>query len=231
MKETDEKCNCEGCELKSLFFSNIEAYEIERICRIKIEKSFKKGEIILKEGDEITNFIYLKSGMVKLHRNLSTKKDQIINITKLFDFISLFSVFSETKYNYSVSAIEDSVTCNIKLSEIRKLILENGKFALDLIQKMSKNTDRIILQSLELKQRNLNGRVAFILLYFAKEIYNNLVFDLPVSRKEIGEYINMSTENVIRTFSEFRKDKIINIFGKTIEIIDLKNLEQISLLG
>ncbi len=231
MEEAVEKCNCEGCELKSLFFSNIEASAIERICRNKIEIPYKKGEIILKEGDEITNFIYLKSGIVKLHRNLSTKKDQIINITKLFDFISLFSVFSETHYNYSVSAIEDSVTCNIKLSEIRKIILENGKFALDLIQKMSKNTDRIILQSLELKQRNLNGRVAFILLYFAKDIYNNLVFDLPVSRKEIGEYINMSTENVIRTFSEFRKDKIINIFGKTIEIIDLKNLEQISLLG
>ena len=231
MQEVVGKCDCVGCELKSMFFSSIESSAIERICENKIEKSFKKGDIILKESSEITNFIYLKSGLVKLHRTLSNKKDQIINITKLLDFISLFSVFSETHYNYSVSAIEDSVTCNIKLDEIRKLILENGNFALELIQKMSKNTDRIILQSLELKQRNLNGRVAFILLYFAQEIYNDLVFDLPVSRKEIGEYINMSTENVIRTFSEFRKDKIINIFGKTIEIIDLKSLERISLLG
>jgi len=231
MQEIVGKCDCEGCELKSMFFSNIKASIIERICENKIEKSYKKGDIILKEGSEITDFIYLKSGIVKLHRTLSNKKDQIINITKLLDFISLFSVFSETRYNYSVSAIEDSVTCNIKLDEIRKLILENGNFALELIQKMSKNTDRIILQSLELKQRHLNGRVAFILLYFAQTIFNTLIFDLPVSRKEIGEYINMSTENVIRTFSEFRKDKIINIFGKTIEIIDLKSLERISLLG
>ena len=231
MLEVNGTCECEGCELKSLFFSNITASAIERICKIKFERSYKKGDIILKEGSEITNFIYLKSGIVKLHRTLSNKKDQIIKITKLFDFISLFSVFSETHYNYSVTAIENSVTCSIKLDEIIKLILENGNFGLDLIQKMSKNTDRIILQSLELKQRNLNGRIAFILLYFSKNIYNNLVFDLPVSRKEIGEYINMSTENVIRTFSEFRKDKVINIFGKTIEIVDLKSLEQISLLG
>ncbi len=231
MQKVVFKCDCEGCELRSLFFESVETSVIDRICEIKIEKNYKKGDIIAKEGNEIIDFIYLKSGIVKLHRTLSNKKDQIINITKLFDFISLFSVFSETHYNYSVSAIENSVTCNIKLDEIRKLILENGNFALELIRKMSKNTDRIILQSLELKQRNLNGRVAFILLYFAQNIYNNLVFDLPVSRKEIGEYINMSTENVIRTFSEFRKDKIINIFGKTIEIVDLKNLEQISQLG
>ena len=93
MQELVDKCNCEGCELKSLFFLNIESSTIERICKNKIEKSYKKGEIILKEGSEITNFIYLKSGIVKLHRTLSNKKDQIINITKLLDFISLFSVF------------------------------------------------------------------------------------------------------------------------------------------
>ena len=61
--------------------------------------------------------------------------------------------------------------------------------------------------------------------------YNSNIFELPVSRKEIGEFIDMTTENVIRTLSEFRKDNIIKINGKIIEIIDLSRLMQICEFG
>jgi CRP/FNR family transcriptional regulator len=58
-----------------------------------------------------------------------------------------------------------------------------------------------------------------------------MVFDLPVSRKEIADYIGMSTANVIRTLSDFKRDGIIKVFGKTIEIIDINKLEIISKRG
>ncbi|MCX6300597.1 MAG: helix-turn-helix domain-containing protein, partial [Bacteroidia bacterium] len=75
------------------------------------------------------------------------------------------------------------------------------------------------------------GRVAFVLLYFTKEIYNTRVFDLPISRKEIAEYIGMSTANVIRTLSDFKREGIIKVFGKTIEIVDIAKLEILSKRG
>ena len=58
-----------------------------------------------------------------------------------------------------------------------------------------------------------------------------MVFDLPVSRKEIADYIGMSTANVIRTLSDFKKDGIIKVFGKTIEIVDINKLEILSKRG
>ncbi len=71
----------------------------------------------------------------------------------------------------------------------------------------------------------------YVLLYFTNEIYNSRVFDLPVSRKEIADYIGMSTANVIRTLSDFKKEGIIRVFGKTIEVVDLNKLEIISKRG
>ena len=56
-------------------------------------------------------------------------------------------------------------------------------------------------------------------------------FDLPVSRKEIGELIGMTTENVIRIFSEFRQDGIISINGKSITILNKKNLHTLEKNG
>jgi CRP/FNR family transcriptional regulator len=59
-------------------------------------------------------------------------------------------------------------------------------------------------------------------------IYLNDRFELPVSRKEIAELIGMTTENVIRILSEFRKEGIIRINGKEIEIADKTKLQFLS---
>ena len=109
--------------------------------------------------------------------------------------------------------------------------MQNGGFAMGLLTKISKINDKIINQTLDIRQKNLIGRVAFVLLYFTKEIYNTRVFDLPVSRQEIADYIGMSTANVIRTLSDFKKEGIIKIFGKTIEVVDVNKLEILSKRG
>jgi CRP/FNR family transcriptional regulator len=109
--------------------------------------------------------------------------------------------------------------------------LKNGDFAMGLLTKMSEVNDRIITQTLDIRQKNLIGRVAFVLLYFTREIYNSRIYDLPVSRKEIADYIGMSTANVIRTLSDFKKDGIINVLGKTIEVADINKLEILSKRG
>lgn len=226
-----KNCNCEGCELKNLFFENVSNLDIESMCSRKTEKSYRKGETIIREGDDIKEFTYLKSGLVKLYRSGSGGREQIICFALPLDFVSLLSIFSEEKYNYSVTALLDSVTCSMRLDEVKALANQNGKFATGMMQKINKATDRIILDFLEVKQRRLLGRIAFILLYFSRDIFKNNTFDLPVSRKEIAEYIGMTVENVIRTLSDFRKDGIIKIYGTTIEIVDLKRLERISELS
>lgn len=52
--------------------------------------------------------------------------------------------------------------------------------------------------------------------------------EMPISRKEIAELIGMTTENVIRILSEFKKEEIIRIEGKEIEILDFDRLQMIS---
>jgi len=69
------------------------------------------------------------------------------------------------------------------------------------------------------------------LLYFSQDIYFSPEFDLPLSRKEMAEYVGMTTENVIRTLSEFRRDGILKIYGKTIQIVNIDILKSISEFG
>jgi CRP-like cAMP-binding protein len=231
VNEKKSTCICASCDFKDVVFSYLDDKSIEELCDHKEEQSFRKGEIINHEGEKIVNFKYLKSGLVKLYRRTSTGEEQVITITRPFEFVSNMSIFSEERYQYSVSALEDSVVCLIKLDYIKDLFFKNGGFAMGLLTKISMINDKIISQTLDIRQKNLIGRVAFVLLYFTKEIYNSRVFDLPVSRKEIADYIGMSTANVIRTLSNFKREGIIRVFGKTIEIVDIAKLEIISKRG
>jgi CRP-like cAMP-binding protein len=227
----NKACICENCEFREIVFSYLDDATIQDLCNHKEENKFRKGEIINHEGEKITSFKYLKSGLVKLYRRTPNGDEQVITITKPFEFVSNMNIFSEDRYRYSVAAVEDSVVCTVSLDFIKNLFLKNGGFAMGLMTKISAINDKIINQTLDIRQKNLVGRVAFILLYFTKDIYNSRVFDLPVSRKEIADFIGMSTANVIRTMSDFKREGIIKVFGKTIEIVDIDKLEIISKRG
>jgi CRP-like cAMP-binding protein len=231
VNEKKKPCICASCDFRDVVFSYLDDSSIDDLCNHKEEQFFRKGEIINHEGEKINTFKYLKSGLVKLYRRTSTGEEQVITITRPFEFVSNMSIFSEERYQYSVSALEDSVVCLVKLDFIKELFLKNGGFAMGLLTKISMINDKIITQTLDIRQKNLIGRVAFVMLYFTKEIYKSRVFDLPVSRKEIADYIGMSTANVIRTLSEFKREGIIRVFGKTIEVVDIEKLEVISKRG
>lgn len=227
----DISCNCNNCELKELFVGSLEQDHMEAVCSNKKEKVYSEGEVIIKESTRIREFTYLKSGLVKLFKSDPSGSEQIITIAKPMDYVSLLSVFSNDRYNYSVTALEDSVTCTLDLENLKEMMLENGGLALSLLQKMSRAADRIILDTLEIRKKHLRGRVAYLLLYFSENIYFESEFDLPLTRKEMAEYVGMTTENVIRTLSEFRKDGILKIYGKTINIVNLDTLKSIAEFG
>lgn len=219
-------CQCETCDLKMLFFNCISSDKIEEYCESRTETTYEEGDSIIVQGNSISEFLYLKEGLVKLFRTTENNEEQIISFGKPYDFVSILSVFSNTNYNYSVTALQKSVVCSFSLNQILELVQSNGTFALHLIQTLTKSSDRIILDSLNLLQKRLYGRIAYLLMYFADEIFRSNEFDLPLSRKEIAQYIGMSQENVIRALSSLRKDGTIQVFGKSISIKDKERLSR-----
>ncbi len=231
MNKAKRELNCETCDYKSYLFDTLNHEEQLEVNGNKTERNYRRGEIVCREGDEIREFIYLKEGLVKLYQEATGRHEHILSIAKPMDFIGLLTVFSNSTYLYSIRAVEDSSLCFIKLDTIKTIIKQNGDFALSILEKMSTISDQVLKTQIDLAGKQLRGRIAYIILLFADQIYHSAKFDLPISRKELGDLIEMRTENVIRTLSEFRKDGILHIEGKTLEIRNMDLLRKISELG
>lgn len=226
-----KQSTCTQCVYRSWAFNKLTTDQLKKIDQSRHEVHYKKGEVICREGEEVQSFLYLQEGLVKLFTTEKNDKEHIISVAKPLDFIGLLSIFSNKIHIYTISAIEDSVICLVDLQLIKNLMQENGNFALDFIEKISKVADDVINTRVSISTKQLRGRIAYILLFFAEHIYGKNDYELPISRKEIAQLIDMSTENVIRILSEFRKDNIISIEGKTIKIDDPERLKRIYTLG
>ncbi len=223
--------NCKTCKFRSPLFDRLSDAELEIIDSHKKSFTVPKGTEICTIGQPIREFIYLVEGIVKLQKINRDGRQQIVSIARPKDFVGLLSVFSDQTYQYSITTLVESTFCRIDLNIMRKVAAENGQFALDILKYISKVSDEIIRHTYAINSKNLRGRIAMILLDFANKHFQSDTFTLPVSRKELAELIDMTPENVIRILSEFRRDGLVNVKGKHIEILNRKMLEKIRDLG
>ncbi len=212
-------------------FGSLTDEEYSMINTSRKEYVYKRGEVIKKEGSPIDSFLYLRSGLLKLYKTDKSGKDHILSLNKPGDFISLLSIFSNSEYKYSIAALEETRVCDIELPVLKEVIALNSEFALRVLNRISTVSDDIIESQFEIRRRQVKGRIAYFLLFLSDRIYRSSEFRLPVTRREIGELISMTTENTIRTLSEFKKDGIIEMDGRVIRILDMDRLESISKTG
>ena len=221
----------QDCMFRAQFFGKLTDNEIELLESNKIELQFRKGEKVIAEGQNIKELIYIKNGMVKLSKLSIDKKESIVSLARAKSFIGFLTIFSQDKYQYSITTLKDSDVCFIDILTFKDIIKRNGEFALDILSKINNVSDEIIYNHVNIASKRLRGRIAYLLIWLSKEIFLNSRFNLPLTRREIGEMINMSTANVIRMLSEFRKDGIIDIHDHTIEILKPGTLEKIAKNG
>jgi len=220
-----ETNHCSVCVYRKLIFGKLNKEELDLVNGSKEEIFYNKGEIIQDENAPIDSFMYLKEGLVKLHKHESTSKDQIISIAMPQDFIGLINIFSDHPVKLSITALENSTICKIDLNALKQVIIKNGQFAMDILARIGEISNGIIESQFQINSKQLRGRIAYILLMFAEKIYHSESFTLPISRKEIAELINMTTENVIRILSEFKNEGIIQLNGKDVLLLKPDKLE------
>jgi CRP/FNR family transcriptional regulator, polysaccharide utilization system transcription regulator len=188
----------------------------------------RKGETIFIQERPVTHLIYIKSGLIKLFKEIEENRNIIINIVPPRQFLGLGSVFSGDLYPYSASSIEGGELIYTATAAIRDLFEVNGKFGMRLMALLSAQKMFVIDRMIALTKKQVPGRIAEMLLDFAQNIYHTNAYMLPISRTEIADYVQTTKETVSRTLTEFKNDRIIELNDKNVV---LKSLDLLGILN
>jgi CRP/FNR family transcriptional regulator, polysaccharide utilization system transcription regulator len=194
-------------------------------------KKFKKKDKVFVQGEKITHIYCVKSGMLKVFKTSRNNRNVILNIASEGMFPGLMSLIAGNSHSFSSTAINDAEVYTIELNVFRRLLLENGDYALQIINLISSDACSLSEKLMSLNHKQLPGRVAELILYFSEEIYRSRIFTFPITRRELAELAGTTKESLIRTLTEFKNDKIIEMSGSRLEIKSMEIIKTLSVLG
>lgn len=216
--------NCIDCNLKSKPFQQLTEPQMHRVDEHRSELSFKKGELLDKQGMFMTHIIFIREGFVKLYLE-SDDGITILGIAQPGSFIGLQALYGESVIPFSAEAITDTEVCMKDINVFRELILENPGFAREIIELLNVDLIQAYRRMSSLATKHVNCRFAELLLFLSNVLYQSNPFHLSLSNKDIADLISTSPESISRLIADFNHQGFISSKGRTFEILDFNKLE------
>ena len=219
--------HCSNCLNRSSCFNELTLNELDKVSHNKVEITYKKGETIIKQRSFASHIYFIKSGWTKVAIENDTKT-LIIELVGKGSMLGITSLNHKDVYNFSVVALSDVRVCEINVDIISAIMKNNISFSANIMKNLNKTIDNLLRKIISLYHKKTNEKIAEMLIMLADNIYLKHSFTITLSRKEMAEYANVATENLVRALKEFEAQKLISLKGKNISILDYDRLETLS---
>jgi CRP/FNR family transcriptional regulator, polysaccharide utilization system transcription regulator len=221
-------------EGSSSIFKGLNQKDKETLSGSHTHSVLKKGQFLFQEGEKPHGLICLVSGKAKVFKEGVGGRGQILKMVRQQGVIGYKMLFSDGPWPFSAMAIEDSAICTLEKHAIIRLLKKNSDLSLKFLRVVSEELYISNNRLVSLTQKHIRGRLAESLLIL-RDTYgyeaDGTTIRAVMSREDIANLSNMTTSNAIRTLSGLAEERIINIRGRRISILDDSQLEHISELG
>jgi len=196
------------------------AQGIEELKKLSSDKKihrFAKKEELFMEGDEPTSLVFVVKGQVKTFKTNEQGKELITGIHRSGDFIGYSDLIEGMDYRESAIAMEETEVCFIPRQDFFTLLYSNRDVASRFIKMLSNNLKEMEERLINLAYNSVRKRVAEALITIQKK---NDQSSFTVTREDLASMVGTATESVIRTLSDFKDEKLIDIKDKQIVMLN-----------
>ncbi|HEY4198125.1 MAG TPA: Crp/Fnr family transcriptional regulator [Mucilaginibacter sp.] len=194
----------------------------------KTEQTYKKGEIIFREGTQPSGIFYIVSGKVKKYKVDKEGKEQIIYVANTGELLGYHAVLAEDRYPDFAAVLEESIIAFIPKENFLDAIYQSDVLNRRLLKTLS-HEFAVLANSLTLfAQKSVRERLALQLIIMREKYKVNFKPGMPVeinmSRDDLSSLVGTVRENVIRMLSQFKDEGILETKGRKIIVLDVKKL-------
>jgi CRP-like cAMP-binding protein len=189
---------------------------------------FSKKQALYQEGKRPRFLYYLISGKVKAFKVHEDGKEYITDLFSAGDFIGYTALIDDKNYDDSAVILEDADIMQIPREDFLQMMYSDINIAAKFIHIITHNVKEKEERLLSLAYSSLRKRVAKALVDIHEKFNapgNNNVIEF--SRDDIAQYVGTATESLIRTLSDFKSEKLIDIKSGKISIVNLEKLKNL----
>ena len=207
---------------KNPIFATLSSRERSILSANCILLEFDEEELFIKSESMLFSVYFIASGMVKVRDS----KKNLFWLSGESDFLGLISLYIKKPVFFSAYAVPQTKIFQIEANVFRKFMATNPQFLDKVFQQNGNDIHQFIQSNTVYKKNKIGGAMAdFLLQYSEKGFLEHL------TRKEIGEILGYSRENITKVMQTYIKEGYIKEEGKHITIVNKAILEQLRKFG
>jgi len=192
---------------------------------------YPRGSALFHEGDRTKAVFVMCSGKVKVSATSKDGRTMILRIAGAGDVLGMSSALAAGEYEVTAEALEPCRARVLPLKHLNTMLQQYGDASMGAAKALAVDYraafDEVRLISLSASP---SGRVARLILDWADEARKSsrAFVTMSLTHEEVAAIAGTSRETVTRTFSRFRKDKIIATRGVALTVLQPRALEYMS---
>jgi CRP/FNR family transcriptional regulator, polysaccharide utilization system transcription regulator len=210
-------------------FSPLSSQEVQSLNADVETHYFPRGEILYEENHRINGCYFVEKGIVKIFKTGIDGKEQIIRFAKAGDLIGFRSVINTELACTTAKIIDDAQLLYIHGPHLMDLLKKNPEFSMALMKMACKELGESNKYITDIAQKTVRERLAEVLLLLMDsfDLDKDNFLNISLTREELANMVGTATESVIRLLSEFKTDKLIELHGRRIRLVNIPKLIKI----
>src|SRR6056297_3078856 len=212
---------CGDCPIRHrAVCARCEADELERLDQIKYYRNFEAGQTVIWAGDKMDFVGSVVSGIATLTQAMEDGRTQMVGLLLPSDFVGRPGRITAA---YDVVATTDLVMCCFRKQPFEDMLNRTPHIAQRLLEMTLDELDAAREWMLVLGRKTAREKIASLLSIIARRdatlnmrngTSGQIVFDLPLTREAMADYLGLTLETVSRQISALKRDGVIELEGK-----------------
>ncbi|MHC1720854.1 MAG: Crp/Fnr family transcriptional regulator [Clostridiaceae bacterium] len=212
---------------KCIIFQNIEENKLQTILKeisAKAEK-YSKNQTIALEGDACNSIGIVLEGTVEIQKIFLSGKTLTISKLSQGDIFGEVIVFSKFKvYPSTIAASSKATVMFISRNEISRICTMDTDVLTNFMELLS---GKILMLNNKIKNLSFDTLREKICSYlmdeYQKQKSKNIF--LPLSRKELAEYLGVQRPSLSREFINMKDEGLIDFYRNNVTLLDVSAIE------
>ncbi|MDD4859126.1 MAG: Crp/Fnr family transcriptional regulator [Dehalococcoidales bacterium] len=204
------------------YFANLSPAELDAVAKLLFEKTAERDDILLFEGEPARVLYFVVSGVVKVFKTSAEGKEQILNLVQPGGSFIDVPVSADGANLASAGALNTVSLYGIKKEDFAKILQTYPQVARNTVNVLSRVVRNLVTLVEDLSFRDVTGRVAKILLEYAR----NADHGARLTQQEMAAMAGTVRELVGRSLRTLEAEKLIRFDRHRIIITDEKALRQ-----
>ncbi|WP_293577627.1 transcriptional regulator FnrL [Phaeobacter sp.] len=211
---------CGDCPIRHrAVCSRCDTDELQELDAIKYYRTYEAGQPITWSGDRMDFVGSVVTGIATLTQTMEDGRTQMVGLLLPSDFVGRPG---RDNAAYNVVATSTVVMCCFRRKPFEELMSRTPHIAHRLLEMTLDELDAAREWMLVLGRKTAREKIASLLSILARrdaslqasKADGAIVFDLPLTREAMADYLGLTLETVSRQMSALKRDGVIQLEGK-----------------